>query len=143
MTYENYIKARLVDFACDEAYHYGDIESVLAVAQVIANRVNAGWQGGDWKSVIDHAQKSAGTNPERKLINPRDLNFRRILVQIDEIYHGTADDSSINQDGDEGVTPALYYGELHEPRDWFRDNILRDLANHPRLATVGQLTFFG
>lgn len=143
MTYENYIKARLVDFACDEAYHYGDIESVLAVAQVIANRVNAGWYGGDWKAVIDDAQKSAGTRTERKPINPRDLNFRRILAAIDDVYHGTFDDSSVNQEGDDGVAPSLYYGELHQPQDWFRDNILRDLANHPRIAKVGQLTFFG
>ena len=41
MTYESYIKGKLVDFALGEAYHQGGYESMLAVAQVLANRVNA------------------------------------------------------------------------------------------------------
>jgi hypothetical protein len=143
MTYENYIKAKLVDFACDAAYHYGDFESVMGVAQVIANRVNAGWHGGDWKAVIDDAKKSAGTEPPPQKMNPRDLLFRRILSQIDDIYYGTADDSGVNVDSEEGTVPSLYYGELHNiTNQWFKDSITSDLANHPRTATVGQLTFF-
>jgi hypothetical protein len=144
MTYENYIKAKLVDVACNAAYHYGDFESVMAIAQVMANRVNAGWHGGDWKGVIDDAEKLAGTDQTPPKLNPRDLLFRRILSQIDDIYYGTADDSGVNVDSENGITPALYYAELHNiTNDWFRDNITSDLANHPRLATVGQLTFFG
>lgn len=144
MTYENYIKAKLVDAACDAAYHYGDFESVMAVAQVIANRVGAGWHGGDWKQVIDDAEKLAGTEPPSPRINPRDLFFRRILSQIDDIYYGTADDSAVNVESETGIVTALYYAELHNiTNDWFRNNITSDLENHPRIATVGQLTFFG
>ena len=144
MTYENYIKAKLVDVACNAAYSSGDFESVMAVAQVMANRVNAGWHGGDWKDVIDDAPKLAGTEPTAAKINPRDLFFRRILSQIDDVYYGTADDSSVNVDSENGIITALYYAELHNiTNDWFRSNITSDLANHPRIATVGQLTFFG
>ena len=144
MTYENYIKAKLVDAACNAAYHYGDIESVMAVAQVVANRVNAGWFGGDWIQVIADLEKSAGTQPEPPTIQPRELHFRRILSQIDDIYYGTADDSMVNTESENGIIPALYYAELHNITNrWFRDNITSDLENHPRIATVGQLTFFG
>ena len=144
MTYENYIKAQLVQFACETAYHYGDFDSVMAVAQVIANRVKAGWFGGEWILVIADAPNSIGTEPPHQTINPRDLLFRRILSQIDDIYHGTADDSSVNVETEDGVVPSLYFAELHNlNNEWFRENITRDLANHPRLATVGQLTFFG
>ena len=51
MTYESYVKGKLVDFVSGEAYHHGGSETMLAVAQVLANRVAAGWQG-DRKSVV-------------------------------------------------------------------------------------------
>jgi hypothetical protein len=145
MTYENYIKAQLVRFACEEAYHYGGTTSVMAVAQVIANRVAAGWNGGEWLDVIDEARKSAGTEaPRGRKINWRDTNFRHILSGIEEIYHGTADDTSVNMECDDGIAVSLYYCELHNvTNQWFKDNVLADLPNHPRIATVGQLTFFG
>ena len=59
MTFENYIKARLLDFIVAEAF---DAESMLAVAQVLANRVNAGWQGGDWERVIRTAPELSRNN---------------------------------------------------------------------------------
>jgi hypothetical protein len=115
---------------------------MMAVAQVLANRVKAGWGGGDWLMVIDTAQEYRGTiqfNHQR--VNPRDGSFRELLRRIDDVYHGTADDSGVNDD--QGKI-SLYYAELHNiNRAWFRDNILNDLEAHPRLASVGQMTFFG
>ena len=73
--------------------------------------------------------------------DPRDGSFRELLRRIDEIYHGTADDSSVNN---EQGQKSLYYAELHNvTSEWFRENILSDPESHPRLATVGQMTFFG
>jgi len=143
MTYESYIKAHLVTLIMDEAYHTGSTDTMLAIAQVIANRVKAGWQGGDWVSVIRAADKVRGTAimPGHAEPDSRDPQFRNVLRQIDDIYHGVADDSSVN--GEDGSV-ALYYAILHDVNcQWFKDKILSDLESHPRLANVGEFTFFG
>jgi Cell Wall Hydrolase len=142
VTYENYIKARLVDYAVNEAYHHGGIQGMCAVAQVIANRVNSGW--GEWKKVIDDAHNYSGTIVEPPDLDPKDLTFRRMLTMVDDIYYGTADDTNVNIEDDRGKTLALYYAELNSiDRQWFSDNITGNIDMHPRLATVGPLTFFG
>jgi hypothetical protein len=144
MTYENYIKGKLVDFVVAEAYSCGGVEPMLAVAQVLANRVTAGWQGGDWLRVIHTAADYRGTIQLESAVDPRDGNFRELLRRIDEVYHGIADDSAVNHETQNGKQKSLYYAELHNiNREWFTEHITDDHSNHPRLATVGQLTFFG
>jgi hypothetical protein len=144
MTYENYIKARLVDLVAAEAYSSGGVEPMLAVAQVLANRVAAGWQGGDWLRIIRTADQYSGTIQPEFQIDPRDGNFRELLRRIDEVYHGIADDSAVNVQGQDGKKVSLYYAELHNiNRPWFTERITDEPSNHPRLASVGQLTFFG
>ena len=139
MTYENYIKAQLVRFCVDEGWD-GSINTPLAIAQVLKNRVEAGWSGGDWMKVIATAPDFVGTLRKRPEVEPRDLTFRRILQGIDEIYYGTADDSMVNDDQGQA---SLYYAELHNlNRQWFRDNILSDPESHPMIAKVGQINFF-
>jgi hypothetical protein len=143
VTYENFIKAKLVQYAVNEAYHHGGIQGMLAVAQVLANRVQAGW--GEWNEVIDTAPRYVGTiiEPPSK-IDPRDVTFRRMLTMIDDIYHGTSDDTNVNVEDDRGKQYALYYAELNRiDRSWFLENISSQPDRHPRLATVGPLTFFG
>jgi hypothetical protein len=140
MTYESYIKARLVDFVVAEAFNSGGVETMLAVAQVLANRVNAGWQGGDWLRAIKTAPDYRGTVQTDTTIDPKDGNFRELLRRIDDVYHGTADETNVNNESGK----SLYYAELHNiNREWFTDHITSDQENHPRLASVGQLTFFG
>lgn len=142
MTYEAYIKARLVDFVIEEAYNSGGVEPMLAVAQTLANRVSAGWQGGDWLKVIHTAPEYRGTiqPPTHVSFDPREGNFRELMRRIDDVYYGTADDSAVNNESGK----SLYYAELHNiNREWFTEHITDDLESHPRLATVGQLTFFG
>jgi hypothetical protein len=137
MTYENYIKGQLVRFAVNEAYHEGSSLTVLAIAQVLKNRVDAGW--GDWMSVIETAPNYVGTTRENPTINPGDVLFRKILLGVDDIYYGIADDGDVNNDD----YKSLYYAELHNTnRDWFKDNVLNDLESHPRIAKVGQFDFF-
>jgi hypothetical protein len=137
VTYENYIKAMLVHFAVGEAYHEGSSISVLAIAQVLKNRVDAGW--GDWMHVIETAPNYAGTVRERPKVDPQDVMFRKILLGIDDIYYGIADDGDVNND----EFRSLYYAELHNiNRAWFLENVLNDLESHPRVAKVGQIDFF-
>jgi len=141
MTYESYIKGKLVDLIVGEAYHHGGSETMLAVAQVLANRVNAGWNGGDWLKVIMTAPDFRGTIViYQEPPDPRNGSFRELLRRVDDVYHGIADDSAVNN---EQGQKALYYAELHNlNREWFRENILSDLESHPKIATVGQMTFF-
>lgn len=142
MTYENYIKGRLMDLVIADGYTSGGVGPMLAVAQVIYNRVKAGWQGGDWLRVIDTAAEYRGTTPaqENVHVDPHDGNFRELMRKIDDVYYGTADDSNVNTRSGK----SLYYAELHNiNRDWFTQHILSDHDSHPRLAKVGQLTFFG
>lgn len=141
MTYENYIKGRIVEYAVAEAYHYGGTPCMLAVAQVIANRVKAGW--GEWKNVLDTAKFYVGTTIKPPTVDPRDITFRRMLSMIDDIYQGTSDDSNVNIEDDRGKLTALYYADLSGiDRAWFHENITAHSDRHPRLATVGPLTFF-
>lgn len=142
MTFESYVKSRLMDFVIEEAYASGGVEPMLAVAQTLANRVHAGWQGGDWLRVIDTAPDYRGTTQPKNYVpmDARDGNFRELMRRIDDVYHGTADDANVNNNSGK----SLYYAELHNVnRDWFKEHILSDLDSHPRLAVVGQLTFFG
>jgi hypothetical protein len=142
MTYESYIKGRLMDLVIEEAYASGGVIAMLAVAQVIYNRVQAGWQGGDWLRVITTAPDYRGTTPApvSNRIDPRNGNFRELMRQIDDVYYGTADDTNVNTEKGK----SLYYVELHNvDRPWFQEQILQDQESHPRLAHVGQLTFFG
>ena len=91
MTYESYVKGKLADFVVQEAYHHGGTDTMLAVAQVLANRVAAGWQGGDWLRVIHTASEFRGTvTPITLEPNPRDGGFRDLLRRIDDVYYGTA-----------------------------------------------------
>lgn len=144
MTYENYIKGMLATFAVEEAYRYGGADCPLAVAQVMANRVKAGWFGGDWRKVILDAPKVRGTlYRDRFEYDTRESAFRQIITAIDDVYHGIADNSSVNVESENGTVPALYYCVLHNvTSEWFKTNVLGDLENHPRIAVVGQLTFF-
>lgn len=147
MTYENYIKALLLDYAVCEAWHERSPAVVLAIAQVMANRVKAGWYGGDWlQAITDAPNRCATTTPFRRPpINPREPAFRQMLLDIDAIYHGTADESAVNPEDLEGVArPALYYANLENaPNVWFRETIASNPTEHPRLAKVGSFTFFG
>jgi len=142
VTFESYVKSRLMDFVIEEAYSSGGVETMLAVAQALANRVKAGWQGGDWLRVIDSAPDYRGTVQPKNYtpLDPRDGNFRELMRRVDDVYHGTADDTNVNNESGK----SLYYAELHNiNREWFSEHILQDPDSHPRLAVVGQLTFFG
>jgi hypothetical protein len=139
MTHENYIKARLVTLAVDTAYHMGSVDAMLAVAQVIANRVKAGWCGGDWLQIIENAGDVAGNEIHHQVIDPHNGSFRELLRRVDDIYYGTAEDDNVNTPTGE---VSLYYVEMGRPAsEWFDRTILKDYAAHPRIAKVGLLNF--
>ena len=145
MTFENFIKSRLIMFAVGETVNDPSLATRLAVVQCLANRVAAGWFGGDWMQVIDNAPDVVGTTyPENPTINSRDPNFREMLRRVDDVYYGTAESAiSVESfDGDE-VHHPLYYCEAHNVnREWFKKHVLSDPETHRMAAQVGSLTFF-
>lgn len=139
MTADQFVKAQIAAFAWNEAGHCGGIDSMLAVCYVLRNRVRAGWFGGDWMSVLNGTEQSSAF----ELGQPKKMDigsevFRRLLMQIDDIYQGVAIDNLTYE--------GLYYIETLSrgrfPRDWFLRNIVSNFANHPRIAQVGMIQIF-
>lgn len=144
MTGDGFILGQLALLSWREASRYGGTKSMEAIAHMIAQRVKAGWFGGNWLDNISnfysyHAQNVAGMEPF-KFPDVREPNFRKFIQNLEEIYYGSSKDvltvSPVGQ-------PGLYCAELSfVNRDWFKENILSKLDIHPITAKVGELTFF-
>lgn len=135
MTNENFIKAQLAALAHREGHEHGGTNNMLAVAFVMRNRQRAGWRGGEWLGIIHTAEEVASRISEVSAPDLRDINFRILLQQIDDVYSGMA--------ADKITEGALYYAELNRIEStWFRKHILDDLEHHPRVANVGNVVFF-
>lgn len=136
MTSDNFIKGQLAAFAHREGARFGGVDNMLAVAFVIRNRQQAGWLGGNWMEIIYQAEKVAATIYEPTAPNLRETPFRMLLSQIDDVFTGLAVDKM--------TQGALFYAELAEiTNEWFIENITRQPEQHPRVANVGPVTFFG
>lgn len=135
MNADSYIKGRLAAFCIEEAQQSED--NMVAVAHVLRNRVDGGWEGGDWMRMLDGAEKLRGSSRYRATgVDIQAVMIQRFLRQVDDIYDGSSTDELTNG--------ALYYCELHNITNaWFLDSIVRDPESHPRLAQVGLTTFFG
>jgi hypothetical protein len=142
MTPQDVIRVELAMLAWREAFRHGGVKNMLAVAFVVRNRVNAGWLAGDWMKVIAHHDDYSSA----KMVHPEhytdmevpDFHHRAVrdlLVEVDFIFDGTRDD-----DLTEG---SLYYCELFNIQNpWFTENITRKPEDHPRVATIGPVSFF-
>lgn len=151
MTPEYFIKGQVAEFAWREGSHLGGVDNMLALAFVIRNRVQAGWHGGSWLRVIEHAHESGAYEMcfceagcarcvSTKQPDITDTNFRVLLSHIDDIYSGLMPDRFAHSAKGE---PALFYAELnHISREWFRENICRRPEEHERIAQVGLVSFF-
>lgn len=115
------------------------VQGMTAVGLVVRNRVNAGWNGGDWLAVMEaHDKSSSVEHGDLNVIrwpNLRDPRFQAVLTKADGIYDGDEDDITGG---------ALYYADLAVTiTPWFTESILRQPESHPRIGTVGRQTFFG
>ena len=122
-----------------------------ACGLVVRNRVNAGWENGNWISLIQNHDKysslpgySSGAPRYMAMGDPiRDENFRRCLEIAANIYNG------IEKDITKG---ALRYARLDRCSEEFAAKIIRPTRINPengcielvnnRVATIGQQTFF-
>jgi spore germination cell wall hydrolase CwlJ-like protein len=138
MTTPDFIKAMLAVLMWREDSGDG-VQGMTAVGLVVANRVRAGWNGGDWCAVMAaHNQFSSmvieGDPNTIRWPDTRDPKFQLVLGKVDTIYDGTEYDTT---DG------ALYYANLSTMNSaWFRTNIVAKPEEHPRVGTVGAQTFF-
>ena len=135
MNNETFIKAQLAALAIQEGARHGGVHNMVAVAFVMRNRVDAGWYGGEWMDVIERAGDRVGTFYPLQPINLRDSSVKAFLQRVDDIYDGSEED--------EMTAGALFYCELHRvDREWFKQNVLKDRAEHPMTGSVGQVSFF-
>lgn len=128
------------------------LNGMLGIAFTIRNRIRASWYGGSWVDVLAHHKEWSATleSPGDALPDPRVYSFTVFLQQVDQIFSGALDDFiTIKKDGEwrtvlSAAPPvALYYGYLNNiSNPWFRENISLKGEQHPRIATVGGLTFF-
>jgi hypothetical protein len=137
MNADSFIKARLADYVLDECWRQADVEEMTTIALVIRNRVDAGWRGGDWMAVIEDAPLKRYRDFARSRgVDLREYTVKQFFGRIDDIYSG--------EFADELTNGAVYYGQLHAVTNkWFMENIARDTTNHPRIAQIGLLSFFG
>lgn len=114
-----------------------------AAGLILRNRKLAGWNGGDWLANIRDFDKHSA-NPS---VTPRVLKFgdpfhddwfRRCLVKAEMIYEGREKDITADHNG----RGAKFYGRLDNCSDWFKENIIRQPEDHPRIATIGLQSFF-
>lgn len=136
MNADTYIKGQLAAFCIHEAARHGGVENMVAVANVMRNRVMHGWYGGDWMETIEKAIDHTGCiYLDEKKTRLRDTNVRIFLQRIDDIYSGAEEDNT------EG---ALFYAELAKVnRYWFTKNVSSRMHDHPMIATIGPVSFFG
>jgi Cell Wall Hydrolase len=133
MTPEIFVRAEMAGFCIQEARRFGGINNMLAIAQVLRNRVHAGW--GDWSEVVYNAPSVRGAVYAPEKVNLRDSQVRLFLARVDEVYAGAETEDMV--DG------ALYYTEPNKSQtDWFREHILGNLGEHRKVATVGPVWFF-
>jgi hypothetical protein len=136
MTIDTYIRAQMVRFAMEEAQRYGGANNMIAMCQVLRNRVFAGW--GDWLEVVMTAPMKRGnrgngtTTPFALLRTPE---AAILLNRIEEIY--TRVDTSDMTGG------ALFYIDSTQPvNDWFEKEVLKRPEEHARTAHIGPVWFF-
>lgn len=141
MNVSTFERAHLAAFAYQLAAKTGSLPCVKGICYAMRNRVKAGWGDGSWMTVIAMHDQVSGNLPTVGALAQLDISERLlqlIIRDVDDIYLG----------GDQGdtekvVQDALYFQFIDQPaRQWFTENIVRDAANHPRVAQIGTIAFF-
>lgn len=132
---DDMIKGQLILYAWRYAKEYGGTKPAQMIMCAIANRVKCGQ--GSWLEVIERIPKYAA---EFEMPNRDnfpliwDQTLVRLLHEVEAIYDGSGKDIT---DG------ALYWCDLRRiETDWFRNTILANPTQHPRVANMVSLTFF-
>ncbi len=136
MVPSDYVVSQLANIMWNES-HEDLLLGMTLCGLVVRNRQLAGWEDGQWLRLIQKHDTYRFDNAEprvMKLGDPHhDQMFRRCLATAENIYAGRERDIT------EG---ALWYGRLNECSEQFKEKIVRQMANHPMIATIGRNACF-
>lgn len=132
---DDLIKSQLVLTAWrfSQKYGMGHVGAQLIMC-ALANRVRAGW--GTWLQVIEGIPEymADGEVPPLKYPGIWEGGFVKLLNAVDGIFDGAADDMAKG---------ALYWGDTRFiERGWFKERIVDEKDNHPKVADFNSLTFW-
>ena len=128
---EDFTKSHLVSYL----WRFRKMESLSGMAAIgctLRNRVLSGWHSGDWLGVLKEEIDKAG--PSSEFPDFRDPVLTRLIWKVEAIFDGTIEDPT---------NGAKYWCYLPNVSDDFKTKILQRPDEHPRLANLGHLYFFG
>jgi hypothetical protein len=146
---ERFMMAQLAAFAYGEVADMGGFNPMLAVMCCLRNRLS--WYNGDWGAMLNRAGDVAPhERPARTEINMGSGEFRRVLQEVDDVFNGmyideltgAIDSGPEKREGGVYYLDALYEEKGKTVRPWFKEKIIADPHNHPRIAQVGMLYIF-
>jgi hypothetical protein len=140
MNFATFERAQVAAFAYRTARRTGSVDCMRAICYVLRNRLRSGWGEGTWFSVLDGHRHVEGNQftTEWLEFDPKDRLLQLIVRDIDDIYLGSSEDDTKTV-----VQDALYFQFIDLPsRDWFTENIVRQVSEHPRIAQIGMMAFF-
>jgi hypothetical protein len=130
---DDYIKSHLVLTGWRWGKEYGGHLAPCMVMCCLANRVRLGW--GTWLEVLDRVpQYAAQTEVPSGTPSIWEPGFVRLLHEVDAIYDGSSTDYS---------NGGLYWADLRRiDTEFFKQKILGNPTQHPRVADMNSLTIF-
>lgn len=130
---DDFNKSQLVLTGWRWGCEYGGHLAACMIMSCIANRVRLGW--GSWLEVLDRIPQYSAQN-EIPTGTPSiwEPNFVRLLHEVEGIFDGSGQDYSKG---------AVYWADLRRvERDWFKDKILSQPEQHPRVVDMNSLALF-
>lgn len=102
------------------------------IMSVLSNRVRHGWGG--WLETLDRiSQFSAQLELPTGTPSLWEPQFERLLHEVETIYDGTRDHAK----------GALYWADLRRvDNPWFKEKIIGNPEDHPRIGDMNTLTLF-
>ena len=130
---DDFIKSHLVTIGYNQGKEYGGHLAAGMVMNCIANRVRAGW--GSWLEVIEKIpQYAAEENILNTIPSLWDVNFIRLLTDVEGIFDGSAKDTS---------SGGIYWADTRRiTRKWFLKEIARNHQDHPVVANMNSLNCY-
>lgn len=129
---DDYIKSHLVLTGWRWGKEYGGHLASCMIMSCLANRVRLGW--GTWLEVLDRIPVfAAQTEMPTGTPSIWEPNFVRLLHEVEAIYDGSAEYSK----------GGIYWADLRRVEtDFFKQKILANPEQHPRIADMNSLAIF-
>lgn len=133
MRHDDYVKAQLLEAAWLRGKEYGGVDATLLIMNVLGNRVRNGW--GSWLFVLERIPAfSAVLEQPTGTPDLWEPAFVQLVHLVDGVFDGTSPDTAKG---------ALYWADLrHIDNPWFKEKILSNATEHPRIGDMNTLTLF-